>query len=501
MKWIILFCLMQIAPDPLYLETLYSKQDPLSLAKQLSFYIQYPDTKEGLRAKAQIEKLLNHSIKQEDLLLKMEPQILQDLVSISYKIDPSPLRLSPKTEAFLKELSQGFAHTSLKGKHFTTLEELKNAKPEEIDVARGLLILSADDEQKTLEEFYSYEAIIDFMALCIKARIQNLEDKPSVVNAINHFIFYELGYRFPAYSQHSEKIDTYTLLPSVLDNRQGVCLGVSLLYYSIAQRLGLDLTIYTPPGHIFLSLHEKLNIETTARGIHIPLKSYLSLHIKAIQQRNTKELLGLALFNKASIFLKKEDFKTAIALYEKALFFMEDDPLCLELLASCYLMNNETKKAHPIFSKLKKIKDHNRVTSDFIVEDFFKGYITPSALKCVFQEVDPTIDSLKRKVMELEGVLKHSPRFQSALNQLGTTYLQLHRYDKALEVFEKLYALNKEDPAILYYLTELSMLRYDRPKTLFYKKALEKRIKEIDYKPEAALALIEDVEETWLSND
>jgi regulator of sirC expression with transglutaminase-like and TPR domain len=499
MKWILFFCLLQVTSDPLYLETLYSKQDPLSLAKQLSFYIQYPDTKEGQRAKAQIEKLLNHSIQKEDLLLKIEPKVLQDLVSISYKIDPSPLKLNIKTEEFLKELSQDFSHSTLKGKKFTTLEELKNAKPEDIDVARGLLILSADDENKPLEDFGSYEAIIDFMALCVKARIKDLNDKPSVVNAINHFIFYELGYRFPAFSQHSEKIDTYTLLPSVLDNRQGVCLGVSLLYYSIAQRLGLDLTIYTPPGHIFLSLNEKVNIETTARGIHIPLKSYLSLHIKTVKKRNAKEMLGLALFNKASVFLKKEDFITAIALYEKALFFMEDDPLCLELLASCHLMNNEPKKAYPIFSKLKKIKDENRVSSDFIVEDFFKGYISPQALKCVFQEVDPTVTSLKRKIVELEEVLKNSPRFQSALNQLGVTYLQLHRYDKALEVFEKLYTLNPSDPAILYYLTELSLVRYDRPKTLFYKKELEKKIIELEYEPTAALSLIEEVEETWPS--
>jgi len=210
-------------------------------------------------------------------------------------------------------------------------------------------------------------------------------------------------------------------------------------------------------------------------------------------------MLGLALFNKAAVFLRKEDFTQACKLYEKTLLFMENDPLCLELLASSYLMNNEVKKAHPIFLKLKKTPNIERMTSDFVVEDFFKGYITPEGLKCVFQEVDPSIDSLKEKAKQLEGLIKQSPRFQSALNQLGVCYLQLHRYDKAFEIFEKLFSINSQDPALLYYLTELAMIRYDRPKTLFYKKALEKRLQELGYRPKAAISLIEEVDETWPS--
>jgi hypothetical protein len=72
---------------------------------------------------------------------------------------------------------------------------------------------------------------------------------------------------------------------------------------------------YTPPGHIFLSLHEDLNIETTARGIHMPIEAYLSLHVKSLNKRTQKELLGMALFNQSSVFLKKQDFKNLNRLH------------------------------------------------------------------------------------------------------------------------------------------------------------------------------------------
>src|ERR1700761_5200171 len=129
-----------------------------------------------------------------------------------------------------------------------------------------------------MKKIRSYEALIDLMALQILTRI-TFEDPPAKkIRAINHFIFEEMGFRFPPHSSHAKDIDLYTFLPSVLDSRRGVCLGVSILYISLAQRLKLDLQMVTPPGHIFVCWRqgkEVINIETTARGIHIPDEKYL----------------------------------------------------------------------------------------------------------------------------------------------------------------------------------------------------------------------------------
>ena len=139
------------------------------------------------------------------------------------------------------------------------------------------------------------------------------------INTINWYLFDELRLRFPPHSLYSEEIDLYTFLPSVLDSRRGVCLGVSTLYLCLAQRLNLNLEIVTPPGHIFVRYNGgEINIETTARGIHIPTEHYLSVHTRSLQERNIKEVVGLTFFNQASALWQAGKLKEAITAYERA---------------------------------------------------------------------------------------------------------------------------------------------------------------------------------------
>lgn len=495
---IFLSLILQHAPiDATYLESLYSRQDPCSLTKQLYFFSEYPHSKEGLKAKQRILDLLNLESIDPLVPLNLDVSVFEEMLKAIFKTTNNPISLNDEAVKFINTIAKAHHHHSLKGHLFTSKKELIEANPNDIDVGRGMLLLAFGEDKEALKKISSYEAVLDFMAICIKARLSTSSSQEDIIHAMNHFIFYELGYRFPAYSEHEEKIDTYTILPSVLDNRQGVCLGVSLLYYSLAQRLGLNLDIYTPPGHIFLSLHEELNIETTARGVHIPLDRYLSLHVKELKKRHQKELLGMALFNQASVFLRKQDYKQAANLYEQALDFIPDDPLILELLGSCYIMDQELKLANQAFSKLKIAQKKEFISSNYVLEDFFKGLISPEGLKAVFKEVDPHMESLLEKAKLLEKVHKKNPKFRSALYQLGVTYLQLHQYERAFLAFEKLFPQTSNDPVLTYYLTQLSLILYDRPHAFYYKQKLEEILKNLNYMPKAAISVFEEIEDTW----
>lgn len=496
----LLSLLLNLHPiDDTYLESLYSRQNPNSLTKQLYFYSQYPNCKEGQKAKQRILELLKLESIDPLMPLNLDVELFEQLLKAIFKTSEMPISLNNDSIAFIEKMCQNHQNRKLAGCHFLTKQQLIDANAQDIDVGRGMLLLAFGDDKDSLAKVKSYEAVLDFMAICIKAQLNDQATSEDIVHAMNHFIFYELGYRFPAHSEHEEKIDVYTVLPSVLDKRQGVCLGVSLLYYSLAQRLGLNLDIYTPPGHIFLSLHKDLNIETTARGIHLPLERYLTLHVKQLHKRNQKELLGMVLFNQASVFLKKQDYHGAAKLYEEALRYIPEDPQILELLGSCYFMCKELKKANLTFVKLKACMTHDRLSSNYVLEDFFKGLITPDGLKAVFQDVESNMQSLLEKAHELEKIHQKSPKFRSGLFQLGVTYLQMRQNVKAFKAFEKLFPDAKDDPILAYYLTYLSLKLYDRPKTYFYKQALEKIMIKNNYRPKACCELFDEIQDTWPS--
>lgn len=104
----------------------------------------------------------------------------------------------------------------------------------------------------------SYEALIDLMALQILARLPKQASAEEKIIAINTFIFDEMGFRFPPHSLYAKDIDLYTFLPSVLDSRRGVCLGVSILYLCLAQRLELPLEMITPPGPVMFVIERQI---------------------------------------------------------------------------------------------------------------------------------------------------------------------------------------------------------------------------------------------------
>ena len=97
----------------------------------------------------------------------------------------------------------------------------------------------------------------------------------------------------------------------MLDSRRGVCLGVSILYLCLAQRLGVELEAITPPGHIYVR-HvapdgEIVNIETTARGIDVPSEMYLGMETRKLQKRDIRQVIGLAFMNQAAVSWHRND--------------------------------------------------------------------------------------------------------------------------------------------------------------------------------------------------
>jgi len=479
----LLFLFINGASSELFLQTRLSSLDPLSVGEHLAFYELYPQTSEGKAALKHAWRLLSReTIAPEEISLELPKVDIHPMIFLlTRQTLQKPEKLSQEQLNVIEQLSESLANRSLKGHHVWSREELRALPSQEIDLSRGLLIEQFDENK---EEIAQYEATLDLMALQILARLSRTPSPEDSIREINRFIFQEMEFRFPPHSLHAKEIDLYTFLPSVMDHREGVCLGVSILYLSLAQRLGLPLEIVTPPGHIYLRYRQGIkvvNIETTSRGIHLPSEIYLGVDTRWVPQRNIREVIALNFFNQASVCWSQKDYQQAVKCYEKAAFYMPKDPLLNFFLGLNYLFIDKKKEAHELLSPLRGYTFEWNISQETIPDDYFQNQVDVEGIQAIFLPIDEKRDSILQKQTILQGVAQKYPLFRAGLLQLAVTWLQLGRYLEAEEILERYHQIDPNHSVVEYYLSIISIQKLDYRKAWYHMKNTEKLLKARDH--------------------
>ena len=84
---------------------------------------------------------------------------------------------------------------------------------------------------------------------------------PEQIDLLNRLIFGELGFE----RQVEDDSIEFMLLPYVVKNKKGSCLGLAALYLVVAERLGLEVKGVLVPRHFFLRYKQR-NIELLRKG-------------------------------------------------------------------------------------------------------------------------------------------------------------------------------------------------------------------------------------------
>ncbi len=443
---------------------------PDSLEEHLAFCELYPDTEEGKKALATVQKLLNQD--NPTTLLSL-PSLASSLSSLINRGINTPLpKLSEETLTQISLLSETLPNRKLAGFKATTEEEVLALSSDQIDLAKGLFLSSKSDK----EELKTYEALIDLMSLSLKARIKPHMSDEEKINLINTYIFFELGYRFPPQSIYAKDVDIYTFLPSVLDSRRGVCLGVSLLYLCLAERLDLPLSIVTPPGHIFVRYKNKekvINIETTARGIPIESEHYLSLETKELEERTLKETIGFVHMNQASVFLQRKEYDKALASYREAEKYTKEDPTLKLLLGLTLILLDQKEEGERLLKEVKEIPSPKQIADHTLIDDYFEGHTNKESIALLFYPHDHMREDLLKKRDLLESHYKEHPKCRTTLFGLASVWLELHREREALELLKTYHEIDSNNLNVEYYLSSLYLKRQDFPSALKHLKQLE----------------------------
>lgn len=473
------------------LTTLYSTLDPTSVAQHFAFYELYPKSPEGRQALKHAWELLSRTSSEWDpelILPTIDPQPLISFVNRT-SFDHTPL-LDDELLAVTEKLARHLPNRQLKGFGLWDTASILQLPIDEIDLARGLLVAELGNVPDAKQKIRSYEAHIDLMALQILARLKEEATPLEKVRAINDYIFAEMRFRFPPHSLHAKEIDIYTFLPSVIDGRRGVCLGVSILYLCLAQRLDLHLEAITPPGHIYVRYAspegEIVNIETTARGIDVPCEMYLGLETKQLQKRTLREVIGMAFMNQAAVCWHNKNSEQAIALYERAKPFVgENDYLLNMFLGFNYLFVGKIEEGKALLEKIKGVVPEHVISKDTVSEDYLAGLADAAAIEAIFSEVNESRESILAKQKKLSQVIAQFPQFKQGYFHLAITWLQLGKEKEALPVLEKYIELNPHDPTANYYLAAIYFQRHHFNQAWKYFRAAETVVLAKNHKPRA----------------
>jgi tetratricopeptide (TPR) repeat protein len=488
------FGIQQTSPSKL--RALYNSLDPNSLAQHLAFYDLYAQSVEGQQAVQHAYLLLTGSKANTANSIFLPSSLASSIHNIVGLVNKNPntptLELDDAELEVINNLAGRLHNRKLAGFHAPSEEFILTLPPHHIDLGRAILLTQLGNGPDAIRKIKSYEATIDLMALQVLAKT-SFDALPSQkIRAINHFIFDEMGFRFPPHSLYAKDVDLYTFLPSVLDSRRGVCLGVSILYICLAQRLNLDLHMVTPPGHIFVSWRQDnrvINIETTARGIHLPDEKYLGVDTRSLQQRNVKEVIGLAHFNQASVYWERNQHEEALKSYIKALPYLPEDKLLIKLMAINTLLKGDIDRGKELLRQILNYTPEDAISKDTIAEDFLNGNVDIDGIKAIFMHVDEKRESILAKRKDLESCIDKYPKCREAYFNLGISWLQLHRTSEALESLRRYHALDPSNANVEYYLAVLYAERLDYNNAWKHFRIAEALTKLRDHHPEALIEL------------
>jgi tetratricopeptide (TPR) repeat protein len=452
--------------SPSRIKLLYTALSPLSLSQHLALYELYPHTVEGMKALSEGWSLIAGD--DSSAMVLPSYQVAQAMVALVNKQPNSSFpELSDEQLAQIERLASKLSNRKLPGFQATCESEVLSLDPSQIDLARALFLAQFGHSPSALRNVRCHEAMVDLMALQIRAKFPKNATAAQKIETINHFIFCEQGFRFPPQSVYAKGIDLYTFLPSVLDCRQGVCLGISLLYLSLAQRLDLPLEIITPPGHIYVrhggGSPDEINIETTARGVHLDSTTYLSIDTFMLKERSIKEAVGMAHFNQASLYLQTNDFSKALEAYEKALTYMPEDRQIHELMGFCLILTGNIEQGKFFLQRSFTLAGDGSIPCGRAAEDYLNGLVGDDGFKALFMPVDDTRSSIIAKQQALQRVVAKYPHFRDGLFALATTWLQLHRMNEAITLLQRYHHMDSKDPKVEYYLALLHMERFNYP--------------------------------------
>ncbi len=204
-----------------------------------------------------------------------------------------------------------------------------------------------------------FESVLDSAALALSTRLFGTTDARRIAGELTDFIFNGLGIVFD-----DGRNDVHTLFPrQVVAHRRGSCVGMSLLYLLMAEKLDLPMHAVLAPGHMFVRYDDgtqRLNIETLRKGEHMSDEWYRKRYtisdtsLYPLENLTMDELAAVVHYNIGTIHLHDRQYERAKRALLESVEGMPDFPEAQGNLAIAYDALGESGRALALLTSLKE---------------------------------------------------------------------------------------------------------------------------------------------------
>lgn len=310
------------------------------------------------------------------------------------------------------------------------------------DVVMALSSQASEDLYGIRFSVADYEARLSSLAGRLAERIEDLSGDREILGAINSFFFNEQGFD---YLDESQPVSgDGLLLNRVIDERRGHCLGLSVVYLSLAEILDLPVRGMLLPEHMFVRYegkHESFHSELTRKGALRQPRREGGDEIVRARSLEKEEVLGVFLENLALRYVLHGRLEDGIRMLKTAQEWNPGSVSVYVNLGNAYGRKGEFPRALSAYEAALRLDDENpEIWWNMAVASMKTG------------DGEGQVKALRR-------FLSLCPRHREGRQLLAEALIETRRPEQALALLEELQDEDAGDPRVQ---AALSLLKITR---------------------------------------
>lgn len=236
---------------------------------------------------------------------------------------------------------------------------------ERVDLLRAALTFArVEDPQLDIERYVRH---VDQLGVRVAQKIQDPDDPPQIIAALNGVLFQEEMFR-------GNTVDYYnprnSFLHDVLDRRLGIPITLALVYMEVARRVRFQLFGVGMPGHFLLKHYDvdghSILIDAFERGSIVTeedcrqkldsiYSGQVALQPEFLLPVTRRQMLTRMLNNLRSIYLSQRDFRRAVQIVDLILVIYPRSPEDMKQRAALRYNLNDYRGALSDFEEYVKM--------------------------------------------------------------------------------------------------------------------------------------------------